>query len=619
MAFLVSIFGQNKALRQVALILLIAIIPALSFAQKQRSTIDSLRQVLKNTPEARQALIYTEMGEEYHYTSGDTIIMYADKALSLLKKYPDPKAEYKSYLLLGTVEKDRGDFDAALSYHLKALRIAEQLEDEQPNLTKIYNGIGIIFKKLKRFNEALPYYIKANDLAKKYEQYTAVSHTYNNIGTIYLERENWETVLLYYDSALVYAERSGSTRALSTVLFNMADAYRGRGDLEQALAYSLRCLKYDKLNEDKYGIFMSYFQIARVLGEMKRYAASDRYADSAEQIAQEAQLNRERIDIYAWRSNAAEAQGKTSEAFNYYRKSRMLRDTMLSETTARQISELQTQYETEKKERKIVLQQSEIRQRNYVIAGISALLLLGGLLGYSYYNRYKLKQRDKLQKAVIKQQELATQAVIEAEERERKRIAGDLHDGVGQTMSAAKMNLSAIEKEIPFSNEEQKAAFDKAMALVDEGCTEVRSVSHNIMPNALLKSGLATAIRDFLNKIDSKVLQVNLYTEGMQERLANNVETVLYRVVQECVNNTIKHAGADMLDMTIIRDTDGISITIEDNGKGFDIAAAKAKDGIGLQNITTRIQYLKGSVEWDTAPGKGTVVTITVPPSPQNT
>ena len=140
----------------------------------------------------------------------------------------------------------------------------------------------------------------------------------------------------------------------------------------------------------------------------------------------------------------------------------------------------------------------------------------------------------------MKQQELATKAVLEAEENERQRIAKDLHDGVGQMMSAAKMNLSAFESEIKFADTEQQLSFEKIIQLVDESCAEVRSVSHNMMPNALLKNSLASAVREFINKLDQKTLKVHLYTEGLDERLDSNIETVLYRVIQECVNNVDK-------------------------------------------------------------------------------
>lgn len=213
----------------------------------------------------------------------------------------------------------------------------------------------------------------------------------------------------------------------------------------------------------------------------------------------------------------------------------------------------------------------------------------------------------------MKQQDMATRAVIYAEENERKRIAADLHDGVGQMMSAAKMNLSVFENEIPFKNEEQKLSFEKLVSLVDESCREVRSVSHQMMPNALLKSGLASAVKEFIEKIDSRIIKVSLHTEGLNERVDNNTETVLYRVIQECVNNVLKHSGASHLDISLIKDADGISATIEDNGKGFNSSNKQHFEGIGLKNIISRVTYLKGSIDFDSAPGKGTLVAIHVP------
>ncbi len=211
------------------------------------------------------------------------------------------------------------------------------------------------------------------------------------------------------------------------------------------------------------------------------------------------------------------------------------------------------------------------------------------------------------------QQELATKAVLEEEENERQRIAKDLHDGVGQMMSAVKMNLSAHESELTFNNDEQKASFEKLIQLVDDSCKEVRTVSHIMMPNALLKNNLAAAIQDFTDKLDKKSLKVHLYTEGLEERLDSNVETVLYRVLQEAVNNVIKHAAATTLDISIIKDKSSISATIEDNGKGFDSSDKEKFEGIGLRNIITRIGYLKGTVDFDSAPGRGTVVALHVP------
>lgn len=125
--------------------------------------------------------------------------------------------------------------------------------------------------------------------------------------------------------------------------------------------------------------------------------------------------------------------------------------------------------------------------QNFLFIGIGGLALLTGLLINSQYRRNKLRQEAQMKTELMKQQEMAVKAVIEAEENERQRIAKDLHDGVGQMMSAAKMNLSAFESEVQFANDEQKI-IEKVIQLVDESCKEVRTVSHIMMPNALLKT-----------------------------------------------------------------------------------------------------------------------------------
>ena len=135
------------------------------------------------------------------------------------------------------------------------------------------------------------------------------------------------------------------------------------------------------------------------------------------------------------------------------------------------------------------------------------------------------------------------------------------------------------------------------------------------MPNALLKRGLASAVKEFIDKIDARVIRVSLHTEGLDERIDKNTETVLYRVIQECVNNVMKHAQASQLDIAIMKDKDGISASIEDNGKGFDASSQKHFEGIGIKNILSRINYLRGTVEFDSSPGKGTLVAIHVPVS----
>ncbi len=259
------------------------------------------------------------------------------------------------------------------------------------------------------------------------------------------------------------------------------------------------------------------------------------------------------------------------------------------------------------------VQKLELMKRNIFLAVIAFTLIFSILISYLFYNRYKLKQEARLQDEVISQQDLSTKAILNAEENERKRISGELHDGLGQMFSAVKMNLSALTNSLNFKDEHSKHMFNKTMDLVDESCKEVRVISHQMAPNVLLKSGLAAAIRDFINKIDAQKLRINLQTIGLQERLDQNIETVLYRVIQESVNNVIKHAEANSLDIQLAKDDEGVNVMIEDNGKGFVIADLEEFDGVGLKNIQSRVGFLKGTVDFSSQVNKGTLVAIFIP------
>ncbi len=178
-------------------------------------------------------------------------------------------------------------------------------------------------------------------------------------------------------------------------------------------------------------------------------------------------------------------------------------------------------------------------------------------------------------------------------------------------MTAAWINLQVLEKQLISAGYEQQQLLGKTTLLVGESCKEVRQVSHNMMPNALLKRGLINAVREFTQQIDKSVLLIRLLSEGLQTDLNSITETILYRVIQECVNNCVKHADATELDISINNSDEGIDLLIEDNGKGFDTTIInKTEDGLGLQNIRSRISFLKGTVHWDSSPGNGTVVAI---------
>lgn len=198
---------------------------------------------------------------------------------------------------------------------------------------------------------------------------------------------------------------------------------------------------------------------------------------------------------------------------------------------------------------------------------------------------------------------------MDAEERERKRISSDLHDGVGQLLSSALFNLNQLVKGADFNNEQAKLA-ERSVLLLNDGYDEIRAISHQIIPNFLLKYGLAAAVRDFLSKIDEHTIEVSLEISGIKATLGEQLEIQLYRILQESVNNVIKHSRANKLSIQLHKDEDGINLNIEDNGIGFNPKNVTEKTGIGMRNIQSRVAFLKGHLDIQSSPGEGTLLAI---------
>ena len=451
------------------------------------------------------------------------------------------------------------------------------------------------------------------DIFRSLNDSVGISMIYNESGVVFEYGGQYDKAIERYNASLQIDKIRNDAVGIAYALSNLAGVYTIQKKFKEAENYLLQALAIRKQLNDTFAIAINFSDLGSAYFSSADFQKANAYIDSSNAIATKMNYPELMMTNYDLLSKIAKAQSNFQLALIYYQKKTQLQDSLFNIEKTKQIEELNTRYETEKKERTIEDQKNKINLQYILIISGIVLFALASLLAYSFYKRRKLKQEAKMQSVILKQQELATKAVMEAEEAERQRIAKDLHDGVGQMMSAAKMNLSAYEHEAVFKTEDERVAFENIMSLIDESCKEVRSVSHNMMPNALLKNSLASAIREFIDKLDHKALKVHLYTEGLDERLDSNTETVLYRVIQECVNNVIKHSGADTLDITIIKEPEEITATIEDNGKGFDTSDKNKFDGMGLKNIRTRIEYLKGSVDFDSTPGKGTLVALHVP------
>ena len=312
------------------------------------------------------------------------------------------------------------------------------------------------------------------------------------------------------------------------------------------------------------------------------------------------------------------------KAASYYKIQTNLKDTIFKKDMKTVIAAKHTKYEIQRilseklnEERKNAELQKEnvikdlklIEERdankNLIFwGGLSLVLMI--LLGSTYYFNARVKEV----KSKREEETVRYRAMFEAEEKERSRIAKDLHDGLGQLLSTAKLNVAGLEGEV---NEEDKILVQNAINLIDEAVNEVRTISHNMMPAALMEYGLVSAIKSFTNTInESKALHINFNYKGMDNRLEENKEIALYRVVQEILNNMIKYAKADKITIALNRINNKVHLLISDNGKGFDTSTIHQSKGIGWRNVFSRVSMINGEIDVISAQGKGTDIRIDV-------
>ena len=537
---------------------------------------------------------------------------YAKKAKIIADRIKNDSLAAYSLLGIAVYNYNTSRYDDAIETAIKALKLFETAKiplgivKTKSMMSQVYQLKNDLPHAEALLQENMAQFDKINDLKVKVN----ILHT---LANVYGMQEKYDKALELDKQGIEMCKADNMLFFQSQFYDNMANCYMYSQRYTEAKKYFLKSLAIDSSFGNAKQMSDTYLNMGNLLLLQKKYEEAKADLKRAVLLADSSGYKQGKYQSLLLLSDAYKQNNEANAAIEVLREAYTVKDSVINEKSESKIAELETVFQAEKKEQQLKLQQAAITKKNFLLTGLLIVVGLLSFAGFMFYRKKQVQNKLHLQTAVMEQQNIATKAILGAEENERRRIAADLHDGVGQLMSAAKMNLSAFESELTFKNTEQKYAFEKIISLVDESCREVRNVSHQMMPNALLKSGLASAVREFIDKIDDRVLKVTLHTEGLNERLDNNVETVLYRVIQECVNNVIKHAAANSLDISLIKDTDGISATIEDNGKGFSIKNKEEIEGIGLKNILSRVQFLKGTVEFDSSPGKGTLVAIHVP------
>jgi signal transduction histidine kinase/Tfp pilus assembly protein PilF len=558
----------------------------------------------------------------------DSGMIYGNQALALSEKLKWKKGIAETLRNIGTYYYSRANYPLSLEYFLRSLKIEESTGNKK-GIASCLSNIGVVYKSQNEYAKALQYYTDAFKIDSVLKNKKGMAADLGNIGNAYKGQENYGKSLEYHQKALKLYTELKNQRGMALNFGSIGNDYKEMSQYDDALKNYLESLKlYEELG-NKSGIANTLSNIGYIYFKQKKNKLAEECFLKSLKINTEAGLPKQVMEVEGYLSDLYNSTGNYREALYHYKKEMSLKDSIFNEEKNSEITRNEMTYEFEKKEAatqaeydkkmalqnaEIIITKAEVERKNIITYILIASILLVILLSFLIYNRYKLKQEAVLSAELLIQQDLRSKAIIEAEENERMRIARDLHDGVGQTLSAAKLNLSSLESKLNLAETETQSALKNAIDLVNDSVKEVRAVSHNMMPNALLKSGLVAAVREFINKLSTiKTLKIDLEITGLDERLEQSIETVLFRVLQEIMSNIIKHANANRITIQIIKYEKELTVMIEDNGVGFNIAKMNEFSGIGLKNITSRIEFLQGTVTFDSNIGKGTTVIIEVP------
>jgi signal transduction histidine kinase len=421
----------------------------------------------------------------------------------------------------------------------------------------------------------------------------------------------------YIDSSGIYFDELANINSVD-IIFSYylvaAQVFRKMNQLDSSFHYFQKSFEVSKKYGYSYGKAESQLQMGAIAILQKKYPEAEKYLLTGIEEAKAINYYGMLDEGYKYLSDIYSVTGRYKQAYEYFQKYKDLSDSVVNLESKKYATELEKKYQSEKKDKQIILQQSQLEKRkilNYVLIGSAAGLLLLSLLVYRNYNQKKKLQQHRISELVKEKHLTATEAVLKGEEQERTRLAKDLHDGLGGMLSGIKYSFQTMKGNLIMTPDNARA-FERSMDMLDSSIKEMRRVAHNMMPEALVKFGLDTALKDFCNDINqSGAIRTTYQSIGLENAVIEQTTAVtIYRIVQELINNTMKHAAAKTAIVQVSKTNGTISITVEDDGKGFNPVILQGTKGIGWSNIQSRVGYLQGKMDVQSEPGKGTSVHI---------
>jgi len=519
---------------------------------------------------------------------GDSFVtdILLNKSIPLADKTDNLEKRAHYYSQLGALLMYSKQFEKSEGYNKKAIELLEKAKPNSPTLFLSYLTATDNYIQLKDFDKARQMLDKAEVLLKIYPESVNASYYYFQRGSYYLYRKDLANAIRTLD------------KGIESTLHN------NQFHLQQMMLFR----KYEVLVE--LGKYQEAKKILTALSHPENSILQD--------------LNSKK-EIYGQMVKIHELTNNIPEAHVWSKKYNALADSLHKSETDVKISDLEAKYNTSEKEKQITKLEAARREADldtkntrltaWSLAIMSILLLAVAIISYLYYRNNKKLLQEQNQNHIQQLKEIEqtekikySKALMAGEETERKRLAQDLHDGLGGTLVGVKMNLSG---KIEEGGEQVLATdLDPIIKQLDQSVSELRRIAHNMMPINLIKFGLETAIRDLCESMISEQLQISFQAYDIETDIPEQTQLNIYRIVQELLNNSRKHGKASEILLQCSQEEHTFLITMEDNGLGFDTSTLESGAGMGFHNIRNRVGYLNGSVDITSSKGEGTTVNI---------
>lgn len=515
-----------------------------------------------------------------------------------------------------------GQYREALAYYYRALLLTRYNPRASLMLAgSLHNNIGSIWKKIGQFRNSF-YHLKiAEYLARPRaaddpEMGDLYASACNNLSDYYCLFKRWDSALYYNREALRLSEKWNMSNRAQSAYVGMGGILQGTGRTDEAIAAYLKAIAItDKTNPylSKAEPYRFLAQLYYERGDLRR---AQHYADAVLEIAERHSLRENLLLIHEQLALLAVARGDYRQAYHHKEQASVWQDSVINEEKTRAFNDYEVRYRSMEKDHRLSVQQlqlaqkeNKLQQKNYLLGAVVAGIILLGIAILGFYRSSRSRQR--LQEEQIRNLEKDREinrlkAVMEGEEHERLRLARELHDGIMSQLLAVRLSLGNRGDKGVVS----AADLQEGLGFLDEVTADLRKTAHNLMPGVVVRAGLLAAVEDFCRKMDRGTdAKIHFLSCGHLPPADPAVELSLYRMIQELVQNAVKHAAASTILVQINCTEELLGITVEDDGQGI----APHSAGAGMENIRDRIRLLDGICELYTSEDSGTTVYMEIP------